>query len=333
LLVVATDDEGLSTRSEYVAEYRRPLLRTPWVLAVLGSLPLIGVAGAVAARARRRRRLRRRRFNPYIAGAPVLDEDLFFGRDALVDRILDTIHNNSLLLHGERRIGKTSLLHHVKRRLEGLDDPEYAFFPVYVDLQGTPEERFFATLAEDVLHELSSRLEGLDAADVEDDGYGYRELVRDLREVIRQLEAGTERRVKVVLLVDEVDELNAYDPRINQRLRSLFMKSFAEHLVAVVAGVRIRREWEQESSPWYNFFEEIEVLPLPRNEAARLVTEPIQGMFEFDHDAIERILEHTGGRPYPIQKLCVAVVNRLHEAGRRRATAADVDQVMGAPEL
>ena len=36
-------------------------------------------------------------------------------------------------------------------------------------------------------------------------------------------------------LIDEVDELNHYDPRINQGLRSLFMKRFAQSLAAVVA--------------------------------------------------------------------------------------------------
>ena len=81
----------------------------------------------------------KRRFNPYIAGAPVLEDEMFFGREQLLERILQTIHNNSILLYGERRIGKTSLQHHLKRRLQQLEDPDYVFYPVYIDLQGTPE--------------------------------------------------------------------------------------------------------------------------------------------------------------------------------------------------
>jgi hypothetical protein len=133
--------------------------------------------------------------------------------------------------------------------------------------------------------------------------------------------------VKLVLLIDEVDELNEYDPRINQRLRSLFMKNFAENLVAVVSGVEIKKRWEREGSPWYNFFEEIEVRPFDEQEASDLIRKPIDGIFKADADVVQRIISLTGGRPYLIQKLCVALVTRLHEQRRRRMTVADVDAV------
>ena len=94
--------------------------------------------------------------------------------------------------------------------------------------------------------------------------YGYREFVLDLRKVIKILKQQSEKHVKLVLLMDEVDELNDYDPRVNQKLRSLFMKSFAENLVSVVSGVEIKKHWEREGSPWYNFFEEIEIKPFGR---------------------------------------------------------------------
>ncbi|MEJ2580279.1 MAG: ATP-binding protein, partial [Acidobacteriota bacterium] len=260
-----------------------------------------------------------------------LDSEMFVGREQLIERILQTIHNNSLLLYGERRIGKTSLQHHLRQRLLQLNDPQYEFYPVYVDLQGTPESQFFSTLAEDVFHELAPLLgdtrpgEGLDpGAD-----YGYRELVADLRKVIKALEQRNSKQVKLVLLIDEVDELNAYDPRVNQRLRSLFMKSFAENLVAVVSGVEIRKQWDKEGSPWYNFFEEIEVPPIGRDDAAELITRPIGGVFKVDQEVIDRILELTDRKPYHVQRLCVALVNRMYEQGRRDITTTDVDAVAG----
>jgi tetratricopeptide (TPR) repeat protein len=330
--LVATDSAGLSSSSEYMVVYTPPFFRSPWFIVTLVAVPIGVVAGAWARRARRRRRLVSRRFNPYIAGAPVLDRRLFFGRDQLVERILQTIHNNSLLLYGERRIGKTSLQHHLKRRLQRLEDPVYDFHPVYVDLQGTPEERFFATLAEDVFGELGPVLGDLTPSAELDSGYGYRELVRDLRNVIKTLEASSSKRIKLVLLIDEVDELNDYDPRINQRLRSLFMKSFAENLVAVVSGVEIRKQWEKEGSPWYNFFEEIEVTAIGRDDAEALIRRPVQDVFKFDHGVVDRIIELTDSKPYAIQRFCVALVNRLHELDRRTITVADVEAVDRARE-
>jgi hypothetical protein len=278
-------------------------------------------------RARRSRRLRRRRFNPYLAGAPVLDEKLFFGREQLIERILQTLHNNSLLLHGERRIGKTSLQHQLKRRLEALDDPAYEFYPVYIDLQGTPEERFFATLGEEIFQELGPVLDGLEPRTTPTGEYGYRDLLGDLRRILKTLRAGTDKRVRLVLLIDEVDELNSYDPRVNQKLRSLFMKSFAEDLVAVVSGVSIKREWDREGSPWYNFFEEIDVGPLRMDHARQLIEQPIRGALRFEEGAVERIIQLADYRPYRIQRLCMKLVSRMYEVDRKQISVADVEEI------
>jgi hypothetical protein len=325
--LVATDSEDLVSSSEYAVVYARPFFRAPWFYGLLlgGGLAVSGVL--LWRRSRRRERLRTRRFNPYVAGAPVLEDDMFFGRQDLVDRVLQTIHNNSLLLYGERRIGKTSIQHQVKKRLRDLDDPIYEFHPVYVDLQGTPETRFFATITEDIFQELAPVLEGLEPIRDPSGEYSYRDFVRDVHAVLKTLKKQTSKKIKLVLLIDEVDELNDYDPRINQKLRSLFMKSFAENLASVVSGVEIKKHWEREGSPWYNFFEEIKVEPLGPREARELIERPIRSMFKLDSGTAERIISLTGGKPYLIQKLCISLVTRLHEQHRRKITIADVEAV------
>ena len=290
--LVATDAEDLSSSSEYAVVYLVPFFRSAWFYSVF-ALALLTLAGVTySRRVQQQQRLLQRRFNPYVAGAPVLDTNMFFGREVLMDRILQTVHNNSLLLYGERRIGKTSLQHQLKRRLERLQDPQYQFFPVYVDLQGTPEERFFGTLAEEVFHEIEAHLDGLQpSADfTQTSAYTYRHFVQDMRKVVRILTRKTSKGIRVVLLIDEVDELNDYDPKVNQKLRSFFMKTFAEHVTAVVSGVQIKKHWKLEGSPWYNFIEEIEITPFKREYARRI-----------DHSPHPRDLQARGGcrRPDP----------------------------------
>ena len=257
----------------------------------------------------------------------------FFGREPLIQKVLQTVSNNSLLLFGERRIGKTSLLHQVHRRLETLDDPQYAFFPVYIDLQGTPESLFFATLADPIFEAAEAWVGETDRRPaLERERYGHHELARELRDLLQRLRATTEKHTKLVLLIDEVDELNRYDPRINQRLRSLFMRRFAENLTAVVAGVGIRKAWEQEGSPWYNFFEEIRVEPLAPEFAEALVQEPVRGTFHITPEVARRIVTKAQGKPFEIQRLCLNLVQRMHETGRNRATLDDIDALqIGEP--
>jgi hypothetical protein len=313
--------------------YVRPWFRSPLLYGGMVAVLLLGTSVAVGRRVQRRRQLLKRRFNPYIAGAPVLQESAFYGRERLLNRVLQTIHNNSILLYGERRIGKTSLQHRFKQRLLEMQDPTYAFYPVYIDLQGTPQEKFFATLAEDIFEELAPVLDGCKPNPALSNGtdYQHRELVGDVRAVLKILAKKSDKEVKLVLLIDEVDELNVYDPRINQRLRSLFMKSFAENLVAVVSGVAIKKHWESEGSPWYNFFEEVEVKPFRREDAVELIEKPIRGIFKLDRGVADAVIGLTDCKPYLIQKVCIALVNRLHEEKRRRITVADVEAI-GRPK-
>lgn len=331
---VVASANGTSRESEYIVRYDRPFYRSPWLYWGVAAAAALAGAGLYGRRAMRMRQLRKRRFNPYIAGAPVIEENLFYGRERLLDYVLQRIHQNSILLYGERRIGKTSLQHHLKKRLKNLDDPKYKFYAVYSDLQGTPEARFFATLAEDVFHELAPILDGIqpDPAVHDDSGYGYRTFIRDLQKVMKALKKTSEKQVKLVLLIDEVDELNSYDPRTNQKLRSLFMKSFAENLVTVVSGVGIKKTWEREGSPWYNFFQEVEVKPFRTEDAEELIQRPIQGVFTLENGVVKRIISVTDCKPYLIQKLCTALVSRLYEEGRKQITLADVEALSQSRE-
>ena len=192
------------------------------------------------------------------AAPGVTDDDR---HEPLVRRILSTIHNNSILLCGTAGSGKTSLLLHLKERLGASNDSATDSYPVYIDLHGVPEERLFATVAEAVRQQLSpmpilnaaKRTAGPTAS------YSHRDLAQDLRNVLRALKTSGSGHARLVLLVDGIDELNHYAPRTAQRVRSLFMASLDGNLSMVATAIEIDRQWEEEGSPWYNFFEEIEV--------------------------------------------------------------------------
>ena len=91
--------------------------------------------------------------------------------------------------------------------------------------------------------------------------------------------------------------------------------------------MEIKKHWEREGSPWYNFFEEIEVKPFGPREAQELIERPIGSMFKLDDGVVERIISLTAGKPYLIQKICISLVTRLHEQHRRNITIADVEAV------
>jgi tetratricopeptide (TPR) repeat protein len=328
--VRVTDVLGAQSESRVAVSRRLPfyMKREFLPLAGTGAAALLGLT-LVTQRLRRRRAFRAR-FNPYIAGAPVLDDHMFFGRQRLLSRVMNVLHHNSLMITGERRIGKTTLLCHLKKCLERDSGTEYRFFPVLTDLQGVPETGFFSTIMGDIVDNLGLTPETIGALrfrrSVED--YDGRDFSHDLQRVITELRGRTPLEVKLVLLVDEADMLNTYSERSNQLLRAIFMKTFAEHLVTVMSGVGVKRTWVSEGSPWYNFFEQIQLLELTREEAEALIRKPVQGTFRYDPDAVDAIIDRSQLKPYLIQKICIHAVNAIIEARRTNITRADVEAVV-----
>ncbi len=323
------DENQHITQEIFTVLRKPPLYKTTAFNISVGAVLFLAVGSIFVTRAIKYRIAIVNKYNPYIAGSPIRTDEMFFGREKLIKRILNTLHNNSIMLYGPRRIGKTSLQHQLKRCLEELNDPEYHFIPVLIDLQGTTESRFFATLMEDILEVCLSQLNGKITLDFYEKKAHYtsRDFSRDLKRILDVLKTKTSKQLKLVLLIDEVDELNKYSDQTNQKLRSVFMKTFAENLVAVMSGAYIRKTWESEGSPWYNFFEEIELPPLERPEAEALIRTPVKGIFSYEDEAVEKIIKYSECRPYTIQRFCINVINRIIEQKRRRVTAQDVEAV------
>lgn len=279
-----------------------------------------------------------RGFNPYVSGEPVRREDMFFGRHDLLQRIVDTLHNNSIMIHGERRIGKTTLLYQLANTLREVEDPEFRFLPIYIDLEGTTQEVFFHYLMEEIavgvleVSDLGPRVEETVAAlryhDIDAEEYTDRMFAQDLRQLVLALQneitaLSSERRLRLILLLDEVDVLSRYDQLVQQQLRRIFMRDFAATLGAVVSGIQISKDWDRVESPWFNLFNEIALQPFDRRQALELLIEPVRDVYRYEPAALEFIIERSDGRPYRIQQYALLSVNYMLARRHRRIMLDD----------
>lgn len=85
-----------------------------------------------------------RPLNPYIAGSALDGPGGFFGREdilRLVETELRSPHKNAVVLFGQRRIGKASILLQLRRRLS-----ESGFLSVYMDLMDRARRPLGTTL-------------------------------------------------------------------------------------------------------------------------------------------------------------------------------------------
>lgn len=301
-----------------------------YLLIGLVSVAMLALASVLAPVIRRRRRLSTWRSgqDPYLVGPIITDPDKFYGReDALTELIRALEAGNHVALYGERRIGKTSLLHQLAHRLRQMTDAPYQYVPAFVSVQMVPEARFFYALMSAIAKAAGAYTGPLNLLmDERPDRFDSLDLADDLEVLVAALQRANRRPPRIVLLLDEADRMNDYDPHTQEALRGLLMTPVGGHVKLVWSGQTMNREWHLESSPWYNLFkQEIHLGGLEEEAAVRLIREPVKGVFTYEDEAIQRILELTDRKPYPIQRLCSLCVRRLLAENRFRITTDDVE--------
>ena len=152
---------------------------------------------------------------------------------------------------------------------------------------------------------------------------------RDLHQVISILDAYSDhfhegKQLRLILLLDEMDVMSRYDSIIQQQLRRIFMREFAYTVGAVVAGIRISKDWDRVESPWYNMFNEIALEPFTDEDAASLLIEPVYDYYRYSDDALAFILDNSQGRPYRVQQYGLEAVNHMLSQRRRKVKMEDV---------
>jgi ligand-binding sensor domain-containing protein len=312
-----------------------PFWRTGWFW---GGVALLAVGAVVSSRRwRRARRLAdwRAGQDPYIVGDVVQEPEKFYGREGALAALLRALEaGNHVALYGERRIGKTSLLYQLAHRLREMRETPRAslYLPVFLNLQMVPEARFFyalmraiAGVARPYLDDRGQPLPSL-LADERSAGYDSLDMADDLERVLESLHEVTDLPVRIVLLLDEADKMNGYDPHTQEGLRGLLMTPLGRQVKLVWSGQTMNREWRLETSPWFNLFKhEIHLAGLEEEAAVHLIRQPVKGVFTYDDEAVARILHYSNRQPYTIQRLCSFCIRQLLAEDRLRVTVEDVE--------
>jgi hypothetical protein len=275
----------------------------------------------------RRRRALRGRFNPYVVGTPVFDASLLFGREQLTARILTLLTSRSVRLTGEHRIGKTSFLHHLQKALAS-QGGGWGFVPVFVDLEAATAARLSRVLMEETVETLALqprtlglRLEG------RHDGYHARDLVHDVKRVVRDLRSRTRADTKLVFLVDEVEAAPPDPEPEGDAWLDHLLEECSGELRVVLAGVTPGGGRPDDGRRERRHLEDLVLEPLHSDEARALVTRPVARRFRYEARAVDRIVELAHGRPYVLQKLCLNALNRMLDEERTIVRLADVEAV------
>lgn len=270
---------------------------------------------------------RAQRNNPYIIGRPIKEreEDRFFGRESLFLFIEDNLKQNVrvILLHGQRRIGKSSVLKQISNFVV-----QDGFVFVSFDLQNKAQlslNQILYELAQGIVEqfELENRIESPTLADLE--GKPDRFSHQFLPNVYQALG-----EKNLVLLLDEFDVLhdsNIIDKgwgffRYLERLLRQHGKLFLIPVVGRDLGdmPALLGLFGRPPTQEIGFLDEL--------SAKRLITQPVRGLLEYEQEALQAILKLSAGHPYFTQVICWTLFQRARQQQNWQVTRDDVESIV-----
>ena len=264
--------------------------------------------------------------NPYTAGNPVHGPEKFIGRaDILRDalRVLQHPEANAIVLYGQRRIGKTSVMLHLQKQLSAGD----AYQPVYFDLQNR------ASLPlEHVLYQMAQKISAVTAAELPDREQFERD-ARFFAETFLPAACQPLNHRHLVMLLDEFDVLD--QPQREQAGKTFF--PYLQKWMRAAQGVQfifvLGRRPEELSTDTLATFKGIparKVSLMAQEDGMAIIRQSEQhGSLMWRDEAAERVWHWTRGHPYLTQLLCGEIweaVRAAHSGSAPpAATAGDVN--------
>ncbi|MFN6477988.1 ABC transporter substrate-binding protein [Nostoc sp. DedQUE07] len=266
------------------------------------------------------------RRNPYIIGRPIDDPKLLFGRGDLFDFIKDNLSQGVkiTLLHGQRRIGKSSIIRNIPKFVQ-LEDFVFISFNLE-DYSGDNFYKILAELSKEIIDHLqldAEKIKPPSIPDLEKEAYiFYSEF---LTKVYDELVGK-----KIVLVLDEfealitpisaslLDEFFTYLYSIIEVEDKLFLIMFAGRQSANMPNL-------------LDYFQDVSIYEigfLNENSATQLITQPAEGILEYEPEAIQAIIELSAGHPYFIQVICFAIFVRARELDEWYINQEDIDNIV-----
>jgi hypothetical protein len=271
--------------------------------------------------------------SPYIIGVPITDrQQLFVGRISTSERLEKLLIDRlspPLLLYGQRRTGKTSLLNNLGRLLPR------SIVPLFIDLQGPVTSAidhtgFLYNFAKGMINSANKQrritLPPLTRKTLADDPFSRFDEWLDSLEIA--LGDNT-----ALLALDEFEVLDRVlnEGRFNEADVLGMLRNLIQHrpkFKVLLAGSHTLSEFQRWSSYLINA-QVIHLGYLQESEARELIERPIENFaLRYEPPASQRVIDITRGHPFLVQLLCAEIVvlkNNQDPSIRRLATLPDIE--------
>ena len=271
--------------------------------------------------------------NPYVIGVPLTEQqEIFVGRidiGARIEGLLLDRRRAPLLLYGQRRTGKTSLLNNLGRLLPS------TLVPLFVDLQGPASHAsdhagFLYNLARGMI-DSAQRQRELTLPPLPREALAADPFTR-FDEWLDQVEKALEGRTALLAL----DEFETLDRAFaTGRFEEGTVLGMLRHVIQHRSCFKVLLTGShtlEEVHRWASYLINVQLLHisyLKEDEARQLIERPVKDFsLRYEPEASQRVLDLTRGHPALVQLLCAEIVALKNEQPtdiRRLACLADVE--------
>ena len=279
--------------------------------------------------------------SPYIVGMPVKTQEMFFGRGDIFDWVRENVsgkhQEQALLLYGERRMGKTSVLYQLIRRPP---TPQHTCVLFDLQLYGYVDtvDMLLFELASTVAMGLQDASESGEPVDIPDPAespgedafaeHPYRAFTQFCDSVDRAL---GDRRLLIMLdefgvLIGKVRD-NVLDAAIFDYLRGITQRS-NKFTFLFTGAYEVRRMQQDFDSILFNMPKVRKISYLTEAEVQDLILNPVEGMLTYHPLVMQRIRTVTAGHPYFTQYICDELVKLARKQETNYIELTDLEYVI-----
>ncbi len=253
--------------------------------------------------------------NPYVTGIPLTeDQEIFVGRSGIserIERLLLDKRRPPLLLYGQRRTGKTSLLNNLGKLLPT------NMIPLFVDLQGSASlakdfSGFLYNISRAILSSAKRHrkiiLPVLTREKLTEDPFSY------FDEWLDEIEQELDENQTFVLMLDEFSALDFVLAKglLDEALVLGMFRHIIQHrprIKMLLSDSNSIDEFERWASYLINV-QTVHISYLEVEETLQLVQQPTPDFnLCYEEEASQRVLSITRGHPALTQLLCSEIVN------------------------
>ncbi|BDI16907.1 hypothetical protein ANSO36C_27090 [Nostoc cf. commune SO-36] len=265
------------------------------------------------------------RRNPYILGRPIHEPSSFFGRESLFSFITDNLSQGVkvILLHGQRRIGKSSVLKQIPNSVK-LDK----FVFIQFDLQDQAKLSLM-----DILYNLADSItETLKDKSILPPRESFHQESTFDKDFLPKVYQRIDNR-SLVLLLDEFDVANHESNDINtveqQPLCNYFKKLTREQEKIFIIPVigRYLNDLPNLLSLFKDAPSELIGL-LDYTSAKRMIVNPAESILTYELEAIQEIIQLSAGHPCFTQVICSAIFEQARKNKKWNIEPTDVQSIL-----